>query len=350
MTVEICTWGANNLAAQLPRWEAFLLRSPPVLLSRHPAWLMVLQRGLGHEPLCLEASESGETRGLLPLAYLRSLLFGRFLVSLPYVNYGGVVADDPAIARTLIDRAIQRADDRGVRYMELRHEQTFIDHPALVLRKAGKVHMRLELPAKPEQLWSRLAGKVRNQVRKGRRTSLQVHWGRHKLLPDFYTVFSRNMRDLGTPTFGATLFRAILDQFGERAELCVVRWERQPVAGALLLHGWGITEVPSASDTREFRQSNANMLMYWHLLERAVQKGQRAFDFGRSSPDSNTYRFKNQWGAKPVPAQWQYYVRQGDINDMRPENPRYQRLIRIWKRMPLGLTRWLGPWIVRGIP
>ena len=92
------------------------------------------------------------------------------------------------------------------------------------------------------------------------------------------------------------------------------------------------------------------MLMYWHLLERAVQKGQRIFDFGRSSPDSNTYRFKKQWGAKPIPAHWQYYLRAGDINDMRPENPRYQRLIRIWKRLPLGLTRLMGPWIVRGIP
>jgi hypothetical protein len=92
------------------------------------------------------------------------------------------------------------------------------------------------------------------------------------------------------------------------------------------------------------------MLMYWHLLERAMERGQSSFDFGRSSPDSNTYRFKKQWGAEPVPANWQYYVRQGSMNDMRPDNPRYARFIRVWQRLPLAVTRRLGPWIVRGIP
>jgi FemAB-related protein (PEP-CTERM system-associated) len=350
MSVEILTWTAPDLPAQLPRWEAYLLRTLPLPLSRHPAWLRILQRGLGHEPICLEASVNGQTWGLLPLAYLRSLLFGRFLVSLPYVNYGGVQATDAASERALLDRAIALADDRKVRFLELRHERTAIDHPALTARQGHKVHMHLPLPDRSEALWSQLSAKVRNQVRKGQRGELAVAWGRHELLPEFYDVFSRNMRDLGTPAFGLDLFRAILDQFSDRAELCVVRSGKQAAAGALLLHGWGISEVPSASCLREYRPSNANMLMYWHLLERAVERGQKTFDFGRSSPDSSTYRFKEQWGAKPVPAHWQYYVRQGSMDDMRKEQPRYQRLIRIWQHLPLSLTRLLGPWIVRGIP
>jgi hypothetical protein len=118
----------------------------------------------------------------------------------------------------------------------------------------------------------------------------------------------------------------------------------------LLIHGWGISEVPSASALREYRPTNANMLMYWHLLQRTIERGHRLFDFGRSSPDSSTYRFKQQWGAEPVPAQWQYYLREGSMDDMRPDRPRYRRLSRIWQRLPLALTRLLGPWIVRGIP
>jgi FemAB-related protein (PEP-CTERM system-associated) len=170
------------------------------------------------------------------------------------------------------------------------------------------------------------------------------------LLPEFYAVFSENMRDLGTPVFGRKLFRAILGQFPERAEFCVVRAGERPVASALLLHGWGITEVPSASSLRAYSSTCANMLMYWHLLERAVQRGQATFDFGRSSQDSNTYRFKRQWDATPYPAEWQFYARQGGVAEMRTENPKYRRFIRIWQRLPVGLTRLIGPVIVRGIP
>jgi hypothetical protein len=101
---------------------------------------------------------------------------------------------------------------------------------------------------------------------------------------------------------------------------------------------------------REYNSANANMLMYWHLLERAIERGQRTFDFGRSTLDGNTYRFKKQWGAEPHPAVWQYYVRRGAVGDMRPDNSRYQRMIRTWQRLPVWATRWLGPPIVRGIP
>src|SRR5262249_53383948 len=162
--------------------------------------------------------------------------------------------------------------------------------------------MRLPLPATPGELWESLHSKVRNQVRKGQKSGLTVDWGQQDLLPEFYAVFARNMRDLGTPVFSRRLFESILQQFPERAELCIMRSAGRALAGALLLHGWGITEVPSASSLRKFNHSNANMLMYWHLLERAVKRNQAVFDFGRSSEESPTYRFKKQWGAMPTAA------------------------------------------------
>jgi hypothetical protein len=108
--------------------------------------------------------------------------------------------------------------------------------------------------------------------------------------------------------------------------------------------------VPSAACLRAFNPTCANMLMYWNLLERSIQRGQKVFDFGRCTKDSGSFRFKNQWGAKPEPATWQYYQREGRSSDMRPDNPRYQRLIRIWQRLPVQVTRFIGPAIVRGIP
>jgi FemAB-related protein (PEP-CTERM system-associated) len=297
----------------------------------------------------LEAVEGGRTRGLLSLCYVRSLLFGRFLVSLPYVNYGGAMADDDQVAAQLIDQAVQLARDLRVRYLELRHEFNHL-HPALTGRQCDKVNMRRALPATADELWKRLDSSVRNQVRKGQKNGLTVHWGSRELLPEFYAIFARNMRDLGTPVYGRKLFQMALEQFGDRAELCVVRSDGKALAAALLLHGWGVTEVPSASSLREFNHTNANMLMYWHLLERAVERRQSAFDFGRSSTDSSTHRFKKQWGAEPTPAEWQYHELGASASTMRNSNPRYQRLIGWWKRLPVAVTRLIGPLVVRGIP
>jgi FemAB-related protein (PEP-CTERM system-associated) len=311
--------------------------------------MTVLERGLSHTPYCLEALEDGKTRGILPLAYVRSLLFGRFLVSLPYLNYGGVLADDAATAGLLLDAATELADRLKVRYLELRSEKA-ADHPKLARARADKVHMRLNLPATAGILWDQLSAKVRNQVRKGQKSGLTVTWGTHDLLSEFHEVFSANMRDLGTPTYGTKLFAAVLEQFPVRAELCIVRADRTPVAAGLLMHGWGVTEIPSASALRSYNHTCANMLLYWNLLQRTVERGQTVFDFGRSSNDSPTFRFKKQWGATPVPAEWQCYARSGSSADMRPDNPSYGRLIRIWQRLPLWLTRLIGPSIVRGIP
>jgi len=339
----------SDLSAHYARLEAYLLDKGPLALSRHPAWLTILQRGLGHTPYLFEAVEGGKTFGILPLSFVHSWLFGKFLVSLPYVNSGGIVADDDFSARRLVDAAVKLADEKRVKYLELRHEKV-LEHTAFNDRLSNKVHMRLALPATAGKLWDGLHAKVRNQVRKGQKNDLTAEWGGVTLLPAFYEVFSRNMRDLGTPVYGQSLFVAMLEQFPERVEFCVVRKEKQPIAAGLLLHGWGITEVPSASSLREFNATNANMLLYWNLLQRAVERGQSVFDFGRSTIDCNTYKFKKQWGAKQEPAEWQYYRRNGTVRDVRPDNPRYQQLIRWWQKLPLGVANLLGPHIVRGIP
>jgi FemAB-related protein (PEP-CTERM system-associated) len=339
----------RELAERLPHLGAYARRAQRLPPSRSPSWLGALADGLHHAAYCIEATEEGRTRGILPLAHVHSLLFGRFLVSLPYLNAAGVMADDNAVAGRLIDRAVALADELQVRYLELRHEQP-VEHPALTEQMTDKAHMRLALPARAEELWTALPAKVRNQVRKGQKCGLEVAWGGGELLPEFYEVFSRNMRDLGTPVYGRGLFRSVLRHFPQEAEFCVVRYRGQPVAAALLLHGLGVSEVPSASSLREYSFTCANMLMYWHLLERAVQRGQAVFDFGRSSVGGNTFRFKSQWGAEPSPAVWQYYVRQGSIAAVRPDNPRYGRMIRLWQRLPVALTRLIGPPIVRGIP
>ncbi|MCA9115280.1 MAG: FemAB family PEP-CTERM system-associated protein [Planctomycetaceae bacterium] len=309
----------------------------------------ILARGLGHEPLLLEALRNGQVTGRLPLVLVRSLLFGRFLVSLPYVSTTGIQATEIGIGRQLIDEAVRQAAQQKCHHLALRHEFQW-SHPALTTELNSKVHMRLELPQTSEDLWNDLKASVRNQVRKGQNQNLTVRWGSAELLNDFHAVFSRNMRDLGTPVYGRKLFAEILQQFGSQAEICTVSLRDRCVAAALLVHGSGTTVVPSASSLQKFNSTNANMLMYWNLLKRAVERGQQVFDFGRSTRNSGVYRFKKQWGARPHSACWQFHVRHGAPEQTRPESRRNQRLIRVWRRLPVCLTRIIGPRIVRGIP
>jgi serine/alanine adding enzyme len=314
-------------------------------------WLRITSAAFRHEPHSIVAERAGEIAGQLPLVFVKTRLFGRFLVSLPFVNSAGIVSHDREVARLLIDRAVALADELDVRYLELRHEATTaVEHPALSATRTSKVHMRLPLPASAESLWDSFKPKVRNQIRKGDSANFSVAWGGAEFLDDFYDVFSRNMRDLGTPVFGKRLFREILTTFAGDAELCVVRHDGKAAAAALLVHGARYTEVPSASALREFNPLNVNMWMYWQLLQRAIARGAKGFDFGRSTVDGNTFRFKKQWGAAPEAAVWQYYVREGQIDDVRPDNPKFSLMIATWQKLPVWFTRLIGPSIIRGVP
>ena len=347
-------------AALLSEVTSYLAAAGPdagVCAEHDPRWLSVLGGALGHRTFALIArpddAPTAPIAGYLPLALVSSRLFGRFLVSLPYLNQAGVVAADAQVRSALIDQAADLARVHDVRYLELRHGRG-TTHRRLDQSRHEKMRMLLELPPDPAALWEQLHSKVRNQVRKGDKLDLAIRWGGDDLLDDFYAVFAVNMRDLGTPVYSRRLFEQILTGLGDDAELAVVDYQNHPVAGALLIHSRRVarpvTQVPSASCLRRFNHTNANMWMYHQLLRRAVERGSAVFDFGRSSADSGTYRFKKQWGAQPQPTVWQYHLRRGDIQAVRPDSPRYRRRIELWRKLPIWLTRLIGPPIVRGIP
>jgi FemAB-related protein (PEP-CTERM system-associated) len=322
----------------------------PRLNGHSEEWCRAISTGLKHPLYSLvHFDPSSKPDAILPLMLVKSLLFGKFLVSLPYLNTGGVWANEVDSAAELVASACELADRLDVRYLELRHEVKF-EHPKLTFERRDKVHMRLALPNTESELEKSFKSKLRSQIKKSFEYGLTAEWGGRALLEDFYAVFAHNMRDLGTPVFSMKLFESILNEFGDDAELCIVRRARLPIAVAIVVHRHGITEVPSASSLREHNATNANMWMYQQLLSRAIHRGSQVFDFGRSSEDSGTYRFKAQWGAQPHPAVWQYYVRKGSAEDMRPDSGSKRRLVEVWKKLPVPLTRILGPHIVRGIP
>lgn len=333
-----------------PLWNDYLNRFGYDGFHLRREWADVFRQALRHQPRFLWATCDSQIVGVLPLMHVTGPIFGSFLASQPYLNTGGVLADSPEIAARLIDEAVMLADELDVKHLELRHEQ-HVEHPRLNATSSEKVHMRLSLPESTDALWDSLKSKVRSQIRKPlNNDDLSVVFGRSDQLDNFYHIFCRNMRDLGTPPFSRDLFRQMLEHFPEQAEICTIAFQGQAVASGFLIHGPGTTLIPSASALREFNKTSCNMLMYWHALSRSIERGQHVFDFGRSSVDAGTHKFKKQWGSTESPAIWQYYGRRGNVTDARPNSGKYDRMIETWKKLPVWVTKLVGPTIVRGIP
>jgi len=337
-------------ASPPPNWNSYLTAWGYDGFHLRSEWATVFEKAFRHCPRFLWAEQNHKIVGVLPLMHISGPIFGSFLVSQPYLNSGGVLADSAHIASLLIDQAVNLADSLNVKHLELRHERQAV-HNGLNSVNTEKVHMRLVLPSSEDELWAGLKSKLRSQIRKPLNDpSLSIAFGRVDQLNAFYSVFCQNMRDLGTPPFSKKLFLEMLAQFGESAEICTVLSHGQPVAAGFLLHGPEVTLIPSASSLRKFNHTACNMLLYWHCLRRSVERGQKAFDFGRSSQDSGTFKFKQQWGAVEHPAVWQYCLRKGDLGDVRPNSGKFDKVIAVWQKLPIWLTKIIGPEIVRGIP
>jgi FemAB-related protein (PEP-CTERM system-associated) len=326
-------------------WDSFVSGSVEATSYHEWAWRRVFQEAFGHRPIYLIARCGGMIRGILPLVHIKSFLFGRTLTSLPFLNYGGVVAESDAVAQDLLEAAIATAQRYRCRHVELRHvSRRFPQLPY----KQHKVTMLLPLTA---GMWDRLDRKVRNQIRKAQKSTLAHAEGGAELLGEFYAVFSRNMRDLGTPVYSRRFFEHVLEAFPSRARLHLVRLRSVPVAAGVTYRTGRTLEVPWASSIRDYNTLCPNHLLYWSIIETAVETGCDVLDLGRCTPDEGTFKFKEQWGASRVPLHWEYFLSSGTaLPDASPANPQFRAAIEVWKRLPLPFTRLIGPRIVRSIP
>ena len=311
-------------------------------------WRNVVRKAFGHPTYYLAAKDASGIRGILPLVRLKSALFGDFLVSMPYFNYGGVVANDEGTRQLLLDEAARLGASLGVSHMELRHDSN--DLPSWPSR-TDKVAMLLRLPASADAFDKSLPSKLRSQAKRPMREGAEFAHGGIELLDDFYAVFAENMRDLGTPVYAKKFFRTILATFPQQAWLGIVRLGGEPVAAAFLFEHRGVVEIPWASSLQRANKFGVNMFLYWNVLRRSADRGQATFDFGRSTLDSGTFRFKQQWGAEPKQLYWHYWLAKGgDLPRINPDNPKYQMAVAVWQRLPLAVTNLLGPHIVKNLP
>jgi FemAB-related protein (PEP-CTERM system-associated) len=296
----------------------------------------------------LAADRGGAIAGVLPLVIMRSRLFGRFAISLPFLNAGGLLADDTEAGDALVTAAVRVAQAARVRYLELRHTSRLC--PSLLERR-HRVAMTLGLQDTVDHQWEALDRKVRNQVRKAEKSRLTPVTGGVDLLDAFYDVFSRNMRDLGTPVFPLALFREAVTTYPQLTTVACVYKGEQAIAGAIVHRRGDWAEVIWASALREFNSLCANVFLYWQLIRTMIEQGCRTLEFGRCAPGEGTFHFKRQWGAEPQPLVWEYWTQSGAIDfDASPRNPKYARAVAAWRHLPLSLTTAIGPRIVRCIP
>lgn len=335
-------------------WNDYALASEPDGHFHAYAWRNIIWRSLKHRPHYLMARRQGMVTGILPLFEVKSRLFGRSLISIPFLNGGGLVADDTASADALLCQARDLARTGGYRYSELRQREP-LDQASDFACRQHKVAMRLSLADDPDRLFQSFKGKLRSQIRRPIKAGAQAQIiaGHNVVARDidaFYRVFSENMRDLGTPVFPKALFRETVDGFGERAWLSIIWLDGHPVAAGLMVGFGASIEMIWASSLRCFNKLSVNMQLYWEAMRTAVENGYRMFDFGRCTPDGPTYRFKAQWGAEPVPLHWYYIGAEGNVPDVSPSNPKFQLAVRAWQSLPIAVANRIGPLIARSLP
>lgn len=330
-------------------WDAYVADHPDSVLYHLYGWRSVMEKSFGHATYYLTVKNSqGEIKGVVPLTFMESALFGKFIISLPFFNYGGILPDDQRTAHALLQETSLLLRELQAEYVEFRNLERF---PGNLETKEHKVTMILDLAAGEELQWKALDPKVRNQVRKAEKSGLKAVIGRLELLDGFYEVFSRNMRDLGTPVYGLNFFRNVLETFPENSAIISVKLGDKTVASGLLLWFRETLEVPWASSIGDYREKCPNNLLYWEAIKYAIGKKLGKFDFGRSTPGEGTYRFKKQWGAQPVQLYWQYLLEKGrKLPELNPDNPKYRLAIKVWQKLPVSLTKMIGPHIVRNIP
>ena len=328
-------------------WMQYV-RSRKASIYHDTRWIGLIRKVFGHDSYHLVATGQGRVVGVLPLVQLKSRLFGNFLVSMPYFNYGGLLADSEEAAQALLSAAHELRKQLGCSHIEMRFDAR---QSVSLAERTDKVTMLLELPEEEEPLWKSLGAKRRAQIKRPIREGAGFRTGGMELLDDFYTVFAHNMRDLGTPVYSKSFFREILATFPDQAFIAVADIAGRPAGAGFLIGNEGRLEIPWASTLREYNRIGVNMYMYWNILKTAIEKGYAVFDFGRSSKDAGTLRFKKQWGAEERQLYWYYDLPDGaPLPGLNPANSKFATAIRVWQKLPVPVTRILGPMLVKNLP
>ena len=334
-----------QLGSDTEHWDAFIADAPHATFFHRSGWKRVIEQAFGHRCHFLYAQADGVIEGVLPLVHVNSRLFANALISTPFCVYGGAVAHTQRAERALYEHAQRLAEDLGVSYLEVRErERRHEDWPSKGLyytfRRAIEAYDEANLKAIPR--------KQRAVVRKGMKAEMKVEID--ESVDRLYDLYAYSLRNLGTPVFSKKYMQLLLETFGDAAEVLTITYDGAPVASVLSFYFRDEVLPYYAGAGADARTLKANDYLYWALMSHAADRGARVFDFGRSKSDTGPFHFKRHWGFEPQPLSYEYYLVNADaVPDLSPANPRYQRAIRVWQKLPLPVTRAIGPMLSRNL-
>ena len=333
-------------APQEVRWDAFVHASPQATFFHRAGWQRVLSDVLRHETHFLYAEVAGRIEGVLPLAHVKSLLFGQSLVGLPFAVYGGAAATNPAAAEALEQAAQALARRLGVAHLELRnvaprHADWPVQDLYVTFRKAILPDEQANLLAIPRKQ----RAMVRKGIANGLRSELDAGVDR------FFALYADNAHRHGTPCLPKRYFAALRREFGADCDVqTVTDAAGRPLSSVMSFYFRDEVLPYYAGDAEAARELAANDFKYWELMRRSCARGVRVFDYGRSKRGSGSFAFKKNWGFEPQPLHYEYCLYKRDaVPQNNPSNAKYRLLIQTWRRMPAGMVNWLGPMVVRGL-
>lgn len=337
-----------TLNSSSPMYEDFIQQSADIRLCHTFAWTDMVEKAFGYKGYHLVACENDRACGVLPLTHVRSRLFGNRLVSQPFSDYGGPITSNDAALEMLYKRAVEIATQCRCRTIELRNT---VPLPYELHTRTDKISMYLPLTPEPQDVWKELRHKTRNRIRKAQREGIVVTSGAGELLNEFYRIWTIRMRELGTPCYPVKLFRCILDTFHGAVRIFLATLNGKTIAVLFTYTFKGWVQCSWGAALRGYDSMGPNYILNWSAMEYYCQKEMKWFDFGRSTIGSGQHIFKQRWGARPINLYWQYWSQPGHtLSIANPSNPKYQSRIKTWKKLPLSITRLVGPCISRSLP
>lgn len=332
-------------AVDQSRWDDYVDQHPEGTLFHRTPWKISIEESFGHKSYYLIAEKyNGRISGLLPLFRLKSFLFGDYLISVPFAELGGVLADDDETAGQLFEYAANLTRELRSNYLEIRSRTGL---PGLKVKSLYYNFSREIFPDLEANMLA-IPRKSRAAVRQGIKCGLVAEYGNH-LFDQFYEILARNYRDLGTPVFPRSFFRNLLVNHGDCAQIMVVKTKEGVPTATILTFFYRDRVIPYyAGSLNEFRKLSPNDFKYWELMKYGCENGYRIFDFGRSKEGAGSFDFKRHWGFEPEPLAYQYYLNGiEELPNLSPTNPSYARKIEMWKKLPFFASKSIGPLVAK---
>ncbi|HEX4081214.1 MAG TPA: FemAB family XrtA/PEP-CTERM system-associated protein [Rhizomicrobium sp.] len=327
-------------------WDSFVRNVPEATFFHLSGWRRVIEKAFGHRTFYLVARRNREIRGVLPLTQVRSLIFGNSLISNAFCVHGGIVADLPEARDLLAAAALEIARNLRVDCVEFR--STTVSQPNWLNRDNLYVTFRRAMSAEADANLKAIPRKQRAMVRKGIANGLKSEIDND--VGRLHHIYAESVRRLGSPVFPRRYFQLLKDEFGQACDVVTVSHGKRAIASVMNFYFRDEVLPYYGGGLIRARALAGNDFMYWEVMRRACERGYRIFDFGRSKIGTGSYDFKHNWGFEPMRLSYEYLpINAKEIRDVNPLNPRYRVAIGLWRRLPLSLTKLIGPAIVRSI-